>query len=279
MSTTLNTPRPCLALLTDFGLADPYVGQLKAAIYRQCPDALIVDISHQVPAFNVRVAGYFLAASAPHFAPGTVFLTVVDPGVGSERDIVALETGSQIFIAPNNAILSLIGQGAPGPANSLWRLLQVEQHSDSSTFAGRDLLAPAVGKLLTNRNLEEIAGPIPLNRLHKEHWSHAKALKGKINAEILHVDHFGNVVINLSCKQKELVEIPASMLCKFRGKEYPLFSAAHYAQIPGRSLGLVPGSQGYMEISMNRGSAAFLLGVELEADMGMPADLQLSISY
>ena len=95
----------------------------------------------------------------------------------------------------------------------------------------------------------------------------------------LKVDHFGNVVINLSCKQNELIKISGSMLCKFRGKEYPLFNTTYYAQIPMQTLALLPGSQGYMEIAMNRSSAARYLGLDPEAAGGGTGDLQISISY
>ena len=270
MSEQTSFTRPCLALLTDFGLKEPYVGQLKAAVHQGCPNPLVIDISHDVPPFNIRAGAYFLAASAPHFPAGTVFMAVVNPGVGSSKEFVILQTASQIFIGPNNALLSLIKRDEN---TTLWQLAQTEKEKPCSVFGGRDILAPIAAMLLNGRNPAEIASPMLLEELRTENWSQAQWAKGFIDAEVLHVDSFGNVITNMTTKSGKLLESSRAMLCRFKGKEHPLFNASYYAQIPMHTLALIPGSQGYMEIAMNKGSASRFLGLDFEND----SNLKISI--
>lgn len=262
--------RPCLALLTDFGLKEPYVGQLKAVVCRECPNPLIIDISHEVPPFNIRMGAYFLAASAPRFPAGTIFMAIVDPGVGSSREIIILQTASQIFLGPNNALLSMVERDEK---TTLWQIAQPEKDDSCQLFAGRDIIAPVAAKLLNGKKPEEIASPMLIEKLRTENWAQAQWAKGFIDAEALHVDRFGNVIINMATKSGKLLEASGTMLCRFKDKEYPLFRASYYAQIPMQTLALIPGSQGFMEIAMNRSSAARFMGLDFENEK----DLKISI--
>ncbi len=253
---------PILALVTDFGLKDAYVGQLKGVIYTHCPLTRIVDISHEVPPFNIRVGAYFLAACADHFPADTTFLAIVDPGVGSDRSIVILEAGGQRFVAPDNGLLSLISRNKP---HKLWRLLTPSRTYDSNVFAGRDIIAPAVGELLAGVPISELCEPMSEGELQTVHWACAEVLNDKVRSEILYIDNFGNLILNLTIKQWTFLSNNVCLRLKFQGKEHPLCQAASYSQIPQQGMALIPGSQGYMEIAMNCGSAAACLTVNPKA--------------
>lgn len=138
------TPPRTIALITDFGLADPYVGQMKGVLANKAPGSPVVDISHDVTPFNVAEAGFFLAASYEHFPKDAIFLAVVDPGVGSSRKIVCLQLGERLLVAPDNGLLSLALKVAW--ANEV-RAFDVSTAIDapksvSKTFHGRDVFAP-----------------------------------------------------------------------------------------------------------------------------------------
>ncbi|MCA1987372.1 MAG: SAM-dependent chlorinase/fluorinase, partial [Desulfovibrio sp.] len=108
--------RPVIALLTDFGHADPYVAQMKGAVLQRASDVQLIDISHEISPFGIAQAGFFLRASQGHFPCGSVFVAVVDPGVGTSRRILCLVREERLFLAPDNGLLSML-LDAPGPAN------------------------------------------------------------------------------------------------------------------------------------------------------------------
>ncbi|MBQ4133369.1 MAG: SAM-dependent chlorinase/fluorinase [Desulfovibrionaceae bacterium] len=255
---------PLLALLTDFGHKDPYVGQLKGVILQSCPQCRIVDICHELPAFNIKAAALFLAASIEHFPPDAFFLTVVDPGVGTDRELVVLENGSQKFMAPNNGLLGLI----PLKENArLWRIAASAACSCSAVFAGRDILAPVAGKLLAGTPVSELCVPAPMHALHIPEWANPEEQKPSgslhaLRAEVLHVDNFGNILLNLRSAQTVIPAEPGCLMLSYCGKSHPVRQVRCYAQIPSGALGLLPGSQGYLELAMNCASAADFLGIE-----------------
>lgn len=253
--------RPLIGLLTDFGLSDAYVGQLKASILAQAPQTNIIDISHNVPPFNIRVAAYYITASAKYFPPHSLFLCIVDPEVGSKREIIALQTNSQTFIAPNNGLLSLIKKTSDA---KLWRLSCLSQRQSSYLFAGRDLMSPIAGKLINGEPISSLAEPANMESLIIPHWGQPILSNKTINADILHIDHFGNVITNLTHEQWNLINHPKNLRLLINGREQQLSYAEYYAQIPKNSLAILVGSQGYMEIAMCQSPASALLGLKHE---------------
>ncbi len=248
---------PCIGLITDFGLTDPYVAQLKAVLLSHCPGASIIDISHGISTFNIRQAAFFLKASQPYFPEGSFFLAVVDPGVGSSREIIVLQNETYTFIAPNNGLLALLDTRKAG----LWKLFFKQEKQESATFAGRDIMAAGLGRLLTGCPLQELAEPLDSSRFVRPEWSRIEILSDRISSDILHIDHFGNVVLNIEYEQWHQMS-PGDCLLNLGGKMTRIFSVDHYARIPPDSLGILPGSQGYMELAMNMASAAARLGLE-----------------
>src|SRR5688572_29785189 len=218
--------RPVIALLTDFGTQDHYVGAMKGAILSVCPEAQLVDIVHELPPHDVEAAAFALAAAHPAFPPGTVFLTVVDPGVGSSRRALVLETRGWRFVAPDNGLLTLIL--ADHPDARLHEVTNTSLFRDevSATFHGRDVFGPVAGHLARGLPLEEVGPPArdpvrlslpPLRRHDGASWE----------AAVLHVDRFGNLTTNLT--RRDLEEIlavfdgdPAEVVVVVEGAVLPL---------------------------------------------------------
>src|SRR5204863_3420491 len=140
-------PRPVIALLTDFGVRDHYVGTMKGVALTICPEATLVDISHEVPPHDVVAGALELAACYRYFPAGTIFLVVVDPGVGSSRRGIAVDTGEHKFVAPDNGVLTLaLDEEAPRKVVELTER-RYARPTVSRTFEGRDRFAPAAAWL------------------------------------------------------------------------------------------------------------------------------------
>lgn len=248
--------RPTIALLTDFGLEDPYVGQMKGALAGLAPEALVVDISHQVRPFDVLQGAYYLAASWPHFPQGTVFLAVVDPGVGTERRLLIVRHCGCFFLGPDNGLLALVA-GSDVKALAWELTIPIESEVASSTFHGRDILAPVAASLAQGANPITLGRPFNLDELIKPAWATPVTTGGEVTVHILHVDRFGNCLLNLTL-QRWLVDVENSpeLLAPLL---QPLAVARTYSDIPDGGVGMLAGSQGYWELAVNRGSAARVL--------------------
>jgi hypothetical protein len=234
-----------IALLTDFGHTDPFVGVVKGVLRALAPKVCLVDLTHEVPAGNVTTAAYLLQSSVDYFPTGTVFLVVVDPGVGSRRKPVALESEGRWFVGPDNGLFPAALEGRKISRtfelrNSANRLARV-----SSTFHGRDVFAPAAAHLAKGGRPSALGPAVKrliLGSIPKP------VRKGKIwQGEVLWVDHFGNLITNLTA---------AHMGKTLRvGKKTIHGLSSHYAQVAkGQPLALV-GSSGQIEISVNGGRA------------------------
>ncbi len=250
---------PVLGLLTDFGLADPYVGQMKAGLAGLAPGVPVVDISHGVRPGAVAQAGFFLAASARHFPAGSVLAAVVDPGVGTNRRILGLAAGGRLFLAPDNGLLGLVlaraGQDSPFPALhdlSAW----AARPGVSATFHGRDVFAPLAARLALGEPLDSLGPALDPASLAPPAWVAPRPGENGVEATVLSVDRFGNVVLNLDVGEW------AGRLA--RGVEVAgrkVRAARTYADLSPGELGLMPGSQGFLELSLNQAPAADLLAL------------------
>lgn len=250
---------PVVALLTDFGLSDPYVGQLKGVLLTGAPDALIIDLSHDIRPFDILQAAFYLSASAPHFPDNALFLSVVDPGVGTSRRLILVRKKNQMFLAPDNGILGLVTRQS-GPTE-VWELPLPVSDSVSRTFHGRDILAPAAARLCQGIRPGALGRSIPLESL----VCHARAvpeLNGQaLAAHVLHQDRFGNLVTNLAIDPwlDRVQKSHAPLSLTVHEKHYPITLTTTYADIPAQRLGLIPGSQGFLELAVNQGNAATIL--------------------
>jgi hypothetical protein len=244
-----------IALLSDFGLTDPYVGQMKAALVSRAPEAPLIDISHGVEPFRIAQGAFFLAASRDHFPPGTVFLAVVDPGVGSARRAVALAAHDRFFVLPDNGLTAL---ALTDPARSV--AVDIGRTEVSSTFHGRDLFAPAAARLALGEPLGTLGSAIDPASLVRPAWSEPVVEEGRIRAAVVHVDHFGNAVLNLpESWRPRLAERMDLRLAGPAGGSVAVVD--HYGELSGNAVGILAGSQGYLELSRNMSSVASSLGL------------------
>jgi S-adenosylmethionine hydrolase len=240
-----------ITLLTDFGLSDTYVGQVKGAVCRVAPDAQLIDLTHEVPSHDVRTGAFLLLTSVEVFAPGTVHLAVVDPGVGSARLPVAVRTGrGDVLVGPDNGLLAPAAERLGGAAQVV--ALDPERVTDaprSRTFDGRDLFAPAAAKLARGVPLEALGEVQPALSLPFT-LPQAQTSGPFIHGEVLHVDTFGNLVTNIPAGL-----LPERFLVRV-GDAQVGGPVTHYGAVQRGELLALVGSAGYLEVSARDASAS-----------------------
>jgi len=256
--------RHIITLLTDFGVQDAYVSSMKGVILDICPEAVIIDISHNVRKFDVRQGTFLLCQAASYFPEGTIHTVVIDPGVGTERRRIIVKGKRGVFVGPDNGVLSLAVQKEGFVKGVEIREKKFMLPNPSTTFEGRDVFAPASAYLACGVELEEF-GP-RISRMVTPSFTRATCTKDKLVGEVLHVDRFGNVITN----------IQRSLLSSFKAVEGEVFQAKiakdcaritfsrTYGNVPVGALVMVVGSGDFLEISVNRGCANDLF----KADVG-----------
>ncbi|MEA3415265.1 MAG: SAM-dependent chlorinase/fluorinase [Thermodesulfobacteriota bacterium] len=247
-----------ITLITDFGVDDEYVGVMKGVILSINPAAIIVDITHHIEPQDLIHAAYIIKYSFKYFPEGTVHIVVVDPGVGGDRAIIALEVTGHIFLAPDNGVLTLLmDEGNIGPivrVDDLHYFLE----SVSQTFHGRDIFAPVAGHLSKGIKIKTLGTPIDkidLKRLPIKYPGLSNS--GELFGTVVSIDRFGNLITNIDAKSLD-------KFCKACNKEKLEFrigqnkiiglSKSYESALPQNPLAII-GSRGYLEIAVNYGSA------------------------
>jgi S-adenosylmethionine hydrolase len=243
---------PILTLTTDFGLSDHYVGSMKGVILGICPRVQVVDISHQVSPYAIAEGAFLIAQAYRSFPRGTVHVVVVDPGVGSERRPILMEAAGQYFVAPDNGVLGMIfaREKHKVRVNSN---VQYFRQPVSQTFHGRDIFAPVAAHLAAGvapSRMGKVIADYVRPPFEKPRQTGARTWTG----EILKVDRFGNVVTNFPADDFPSLE----QLAIGRSKARRLVRS--YAAARAGELVAIAGSSGYLEVSVNRGSAAKKIG-------------------
>lgn len=252
-------PPPLIALLTDFGLTDVYAGVVKAVIWRVTPGATILDLTHRIPAGNVPVGAYALAAACPHLRDGTVVVGVIDPGVGSTRRAIAVETQRLVFVGPDNGLFTLaLRRERPVEAVVLNRR-EFWNRDVSSTFHGRDVFAPVAAHLAGGLPLRAVGAPIPLNSLVLADLPSPEIDGDLLRARVLHVDSFGNIITSAGAEHLALMGIGPGADLLVRAFSARFVRA--YAEVARGELLAYIGSSGHLEIAVRDGDAARQLGV------------------
>ncbi|MEM1202937.1 MAG: SAM-dependent chlorinase/fluorinase [Acidobacteriota bacterium] len=230
-----------LTLLTDFGLRDYYVAAVKGVVLSAAPDTVLVDISHDVPPGDVEAASFLLSAAAVTFPAETVHLAVVDPGVGSDRRILAVETDSGRFVGPDNGLLTPFLDRAR-------RVVAVDRPDlyrpgPGATFHGRDRFAPVAAAWIRGVSVEDLGASVPDPvRLHvPAPRRRPEGLDGRVR----HVDGFGNLVTDLPAEW-----VGDRPCVAFVGDRRVHLFVDHYEQIPHGQAALLVGSLGTLELSM-----------------------------
>ena len=246
---------PVITLLTDFGTADYFVGAVEGAILSVNPNVVIVDITHEIPAHDIEAGAFMLLAAYKTFPRGTIHVAVVDPGVGSSRRPIIVAANEQCFVGPDNGLFTYIydrelsHQVIHVTADKYFR------PDPSSTFHGRDIFAP-VAAALSNGVKPRKFGPKISDAVRLPVSLEPEVLKnGNVRARIIHIDRFGNCVTNIT---RELVKTNASLLVNRKTiRQFRNFYGEDSTNTPFA----IWGSAGFLEISVNGGSAANLLKV------------------
>ena len=247
-----------ITLLTDFGNRDHYVAAMKGVILRLCPQAQIVDITHEVAPHDILGGAFVLAQAAPHFPPETLHVVVVDPGVGTKRNILAARLGRQTFLFPDNGVITFVADKMPLEAVTTFTNTKLLNRTKvSTTFHGRDIFAPLAAQLRMGLPLDRL-GPqpdtyklldLPVPTLN-EH---------EVVGQVIYVDHFGNLISNIS--QQILMEAfddPIHAVVSLESNMIGPLEKAYADTGEGQQLALI-NSMGYVEVAVNIGRACDIL--------------------
>mgnify|MGYP003856768429 CR=1 FL=1 len=235
-------------------MKDPYVAEMKAVILGICPAAVIVDITHEVEKFNIRMGAYMLSSAAPYFPKDTIHVAVVDPGVGTQRRPIVIQTKQGFFIGPDNGLLILAAEQQGilcirELANPRFMLPKV-----SFTFHGRDIFAPTAAHLMNGVKPEEL-GPEIHNIVYPE-FAKVTERSGMLIGEVLHVDDFGNIITNISEKELSHAAVAAMLNVNLSGSKFKLRLCQAYGEAGLQEPLALIGSHGFLEIALNQGNAA-----------------------
>ena len=251
-------PSGVITITTDFGHQGPFVGVMKGVILSRLGDARIVDLTHEIVVHWPAEAGFWLVRAFPYFPQGTVHIAVVDPGVGTSRDIIAVSAGGHWFLAPDNGLLApIVGKYPDATVVRLTaaRLTKFGIHSPSATFHGRDIFAPIAAELAAGHCSlsdlgERVDSVVPA-------WVDEPSVEhGSVSGLVITVDHFGNLITNIDGELIERFQKP----CVHAGNHiFPLLRTYGDTQ-PGQYLALV-NSFGVIEIARAEQSAADGLGL------------------
>jgi S-adenosylmethionine hydrolase len=228
-----------IVLFTDFGFAGPYVGQMKGVLAREAPDHAAIDLMHDAPAFDPRASAYLLAAVAEPFPGDAVFLCVVDPGVGGARAPAVAEADGRRFVGPDNGLFEIVLRRA---RQATLHTIDWRPEKLSASFHGRDLFAPVAARLANGEDVARSAGGTRFPGWPDE------------LAEIVYVDAYGNAMSGLRA-----AALPGNARIQAGGRR--LERARTFSDMPEGRAFWYENSSGLVEIAVNRGSAAALLGL------------------
>jgi S-adenosylmethionine hydrolase len=255
---------PVIGLFTDYGWDDPYVAQMKGVIITINPNARILDITHSVQPFNIIEGSYLLDQCAQEFPPGTIFVAVVDPQVGADRDPVLLQTTKgKFYVGPDNGLFSaVIAREGFDRAWQLDKPAFFRPGSGSHTFHGRDIFGPVAAHLADGTDPDKMGTPVKtLVTLPIKDASMAGTM---ITTEIVHIDRYGNVILNLANDSDLATKLHEGNLVKISvgHDSYSAPLVKTYDDIEKGRMMLLYGSNGLLEIAVNQGSAAAKMKIE-----------------
>jgi hypothetical protein len=257
-----------ITLTTDFGTRDAYVAAMKGTMLDICPDARFVDVTHEINPQDVMEAAFVLRQAVPYFPPDAIHLVVVDPGVGTERQPIAVRHGAHHYVGPDNGLFSLVldtdtpRQAVVLDRKSIWRTT-----TPSQTFHGRDIFAPAAAHIAAGCALSEVGSRI--DALKPLRWSQPLADEEGLKGWVVHIDHFGNCITNISrdalarsapgtASDNPLADVPFK--CFVGNTSFTEIHPTYGDVAEGEPL-LLFGSSDFLEVSVNAGNAAELLDI------------------
>jgi S-adenosyl-L-methionine hydrolase (adenosine-forming) len=242
-----------ITMTSDFGLKDPYVAEMKAVILRVTPRTTIIDITHEITKFDIREGAFTLFSATPYFPKKTIHIAIVDPGVGSKRRAILIQTKQGFFVGPDNGLLILAAekQGIEHIyliSNSKFMLSEV-----SNTFHGRDIFAPAAAHLKKGAKPSEF-GPEVTDPI-KPNFLRVKRQNDSLFGEILHIDSFGNIITNI--EEKEITQDETrTVSVELTNNFLKIRLGKNFSEVkPQEPIALI-GSHGFLEVALNQASAA-----------------------
>lgn len=262
--------RPIIAFLTDFGTRDHYSGVLKGVVLSIWADVTLVDVSHDLPAHDIPGAALELAATYKYFPPGTIFVVVVDPGVGTSRRGLAAEAGEWKFIAPDNGVLTGVFEETPPKRVVELTERRYARPTVSRTFEGRDRFAPAAAWIAKGIQLQALGRAV--TDYHLIELPRPKLEDGVLRGRIVRIDRFGNVVTNLDRRSCEKLAESTGALQLTVGGQSIARIVSTFADIGAGEIGALFGSTDHLEVAAHAASAAAVLHV----GVGDPVELRRS---
>lgn len=252
------SPVALVTLLTDFGTADGYVGAMKGVLMQSLPNAKLIDISHEITPFNYRQAAFALLNYAFYYPKDTIHIVVVDPGVGSERKGLVVKTSNYYFVGPDNGVFSFVYQKDTFQAYEI-DLLKFGSEI-SATFHGRDIFVPAAVRILKKEKLEDFCHPI--NHVSSFYEPYSKTNDGRIVLKIIHIDHFGNLILNINKSNWNDLGKPSKV--KLQINDFLIFGIKHsFSDVDQGELVFIWDSQGFLQLAQNKGNAASTLQMKV----------------
>lgn len=236
-----------LALFTDFGLDGPYIGQMKAVLYRDAPGVPVIDLLADAPPFQAMAGAYLLAAYGPALPSGTIIVAVVDPGVGSDRETLMLEADGRWYVGPENGLMALVARrAAAARAYPLWRRDEGNAGPISASFHGRDLFAPAAARLARGERPDPASGRPPAT-VDRPDWPDDLG-------RIVYIDHYGNAMTGLRADH-----LPADTVLVVNGRA--VRRARTFSDVPVGAAFWYENANGLAEVAVNQGRAGDALGL------------------
>jgi len=256
---------PNIALLSDFGLEDPYVASMKGAILSINPSVNIIDITHNIQPHRVHQAAYVLWSAYNNFPKDTIFVNVVDPGVGSRRRIIIIKTKKYFFIAPDNGLLDFVlyqEKNSTAVEVSQSPLNEYIHGDISSTFHGRDIIAPIAAYISNHVSLRQFGSSFSLPEIFSPFVA---SRTDAVTACVLHIDCFGNIITNV--RPLEIEKIMKDIQTVSIGSNMVSQWVQFYDEAPENTPCLIVGSGGLVEISAKKNNAARLLNATLDSKL------------
>ncbi len=254
----------CISLTTDFGTQDGYVGAMKGVLLSMNPRLTIVDITHDIPPQDIRTAAFALLTAYATFPPGTIHVVVVDPDVGTTRRLIAARLGPWTFVAPDNGVLDVVRRREGLRAAVTITNTRYARRPISATFHGRDILAPAAASLSRGLPLERLGPPLTSLQPLALPLAHPTADGGQ-RGVILHGDHFGNLITNLTAPGASRHR---GWCVHYRRRRFPLVRT--YASAARNAILALVNSSGWIELAVRDGSAHR----RVRARIGDPVELR-----
>lgn len=265
-------PSRIITLTTDFGSQDYYVSAMKAVILGISPEVRFVDISHDLPPQDIMAGAWVLKNTAFLYPPGTIHLAVIDPGVGTTRHPVLVRVRDQFFVGPNNGLFSLVAE------NQQHRVIQLTEsrfwrETVSPTFHGRDIFAPVAAWLSTGEPPEHFGSE--RKELTAYRWAKPIADDEGVQGWVMHIDRYGNLITNIPDSLIRQYD-PASTFKIYVGNAILKQISETFSEVPDGEAVALAGSSGMLEIAINKGHAAEMLGVVKGAPVSLV--IQKSVS-